>query len=145
MSNQRYSPEFKDEAVRQVLDRGYSVAEVSERLGVSPVCQSEAQFSVTAGSIFGAIQQRDLLRYFELLDESTRAHALIGFDFLDRSRFHRKAIGFPSSHVPFEKAHLASASHPQTDPGKPCSRPMLAVDNERFALSRRQPVTSGEC
>ena len=35
MSNQRYSPEFKDEAVRQVMDRGYSVAEVSERLGVS--------------------------------------------------------------------------------------------------------------
>ena len=35
MSNQRYSSEFKDEAVRQVLDRGYSVAEVSERLGVS--------------------------------------------------------------------------------------------------------------
>jgi transposase len=35
MSNQRYSPEFKDEAVRQVLDRGYSVAEVSERPGVS--------------------------------------------------------------------------------------------------------------
>jgi len=35
MSNQRYSPEFKDEAVRQVVDRGYSVAEISERLGVS--------------------------------------------------------------------------------------------------------------
>lgn len=35
MSSQRYSPEFKDEAVRQVIDRGYSVAEVSERLGVS--------------------------------------------------------------------------------------------------------------
>ena len=35
MSNQRYSPEFKDEAVRQMVDRGYSVAEVSERLGVS--------------------------------------------------------------------------------------------------------------
>ena len=33
MSNQRYSPEFKDEAVRQIVDRGYSVAEVSERLG----------------------------------------------------------------------------------------------------------------
>lgn len=28
MSNQRYSPEFKDEAVRQIVDRGYSVAEV---------------------------------------------------------------------------------------------------------------------
>ena len=35
MSNQRYSPEFKDEAVRQIVDRGYSVAEVSERLSVS--------------------------------------------------------------------------------------------------------------
>lgn len=35
MSSQRYTPEFKDEAVRQVVDRGYSVAEVSERLGMS--------------------------------------------------------------------------------------------------------------
>ena len=35
MSNQRYTPEFKDEAVRQIVDRGYSVAEVSERLGIS--------------------------------------------------------------------------------------------------------------
>jgi len=35
MSSQRYPPEFKDEAVRQVLDRGYTVAEVSQRLGVS--------------------------------------------------------------------------------------------------------------
>ena len=35
MSSQRYSPEFKDEAVRQVVDRGHSVSEVSERLGVS--------------------------------------------------------------------------------------------------------------
>jgi transposase len=35
MSSQRYTPEFKDEAVRQVVERGYSVAEVSDRLGVS--------------------------------------------------------------------------------------------------------------
>ena len=35
MSSQRYSPEFKDEAVRQIVDCGYSVAEISERLGVS--------------------------------------------------------------------------------------------------------------
>lgn len=35
MSNERFSPEFKDEAVRQIVDRGHSVAEVSERLGVS--------------------------------------------------------------------------------------------------------------
>jgi transposase len=35
MSSPRFTPEFKDEAVRQIVDRGYSVAEVSERLGVS--------------------------------------------------------------------------------------------------------------
>lgn len=35
MSRQRYSPEFKDEAVRQVVDHGRSVAEVADRLGIS--------------------------------------------------------------------------------------------------------------
>ena len=35
MSTPRFTPEFKQEAVRQVVDRGYSVAEVSARLGVS--------------------------------------------------------------------------------------------------------------
>jgi len=27
MSSQRYSPEFREEAARQIVDRGYSVAE----------------------------------------------------------------------------------------------------------------------
>ena len=35
MTNHRFTPEFKDEAVRQITERGYSVKEVSERLGVS--------------------------------------------------------------------------------------------------------------
>ena len=35
MANQKYTAEFREEAVRQVLDRGYSVREVSENLGVS--------------------------------------------------------------------------------------------------------------
>jgi transposase len=35
MSQQRYTPEFKDEAVRQVTERGPSVQEVAARLGVS--------------------------------------------------------------------------------------------------------------
>lgn len=35
MSSQHYTPEFKDEAVRQIVGRDYSVAEVSEHLGVS--------------------------------------------------------------------------------------------------------------
>mgnify|MGYP003610096991 FL=1 len=35
MSIECFPPEFKEEAVRQIVDRGYSVAEVSQRLGVS--------------------------------------------------------------------------------------------------------------
>ena len=35
MTSQRYSPEFKEEAIRQIIDRGHSVTEISERLGVS--------------------------------------------------------------------------------------------------------------
>jgi len=35
MSGQRYTEEFKRDAVSQVKDRGYSVKEVSERLGIS--------------------------------------------------------------------------------------------------------------
>jgi transposase len=35
MNQKRYTPEFKEEAVRQVTQRGYSVKEVAERLGVS--------------------------------------------------------------------------------------------------------------
>ena len=35
MSAQRFTPEFKEEAVKQVTERGYSVAEVAARLGGS--------------------------------------------------------------------------------------------------------------
>ncbi len=35
MSRHRFTPEFKEEAVRQVLEKGHSVADVAERLGVS--------------------------------------------------------------------------------------------------------------
>ena len=35
MGTERFTPEFKEEAVRQIVERGYSVAEVSARLGVS--------------------------------------------------------------------------------------------------------------
>jgi len=35
MSGKRYTDEFKIEAVRQVTDRGYAVAEVADRLGVT--------------------------------------------------------------------------------------------------------------
>ena len=35
MGAPRFTPEFKEEVVRQITERGYSVAEVSDRLGVS--------------------------------------------------------------------------------------------------------------
>jgi transposase len=35
MSRQQFTPEFKDEAVRQVTEKGHSVQEVAVRLGVS--------------------------------------------------------------------------------------------------------------
>ncbi|EOZ0609955.1 TPA: IS3 family transposase [Escherichia coli] len=35
MGTPRFTPEFKEEAVRQITERGYSVAEVSDSLGVS--------------------------------------------------------------------------------------------------------------
>ncbi|HFG9348897.1 TPA: IS3 family transposase [Salmonella enterica subsp. enterica serovar Birkenhead] len=35
MGTPRFTPEFKEEAVRQITERGYSVAEVSDRLGFS--------------------------------------------------------------------------------------------------------------
>lgn len=35
MGTPRFTPEFKEEAVKQVTERGYSVAEVAVRLGVS--------------------------------------------------------------------------------------------------------------
>ncbi len=35
MSHRIYTPEFKDEAVRQVVERGYTVKEVAGRLGIS--------------------------------------------------------------------------------------------------------------
>ena len=35
MSNQRYTDEFKVEAVKQITERGYSVQEVADRLGVT--------------------------------------------------------------------------------------------------------------
>ena len=35
MSKQRYPEEFKNEAVKQITERGHKVADVSARLGVS--------------------------------------------------------------------------------------------------------------
>ena len=57
MSKQRYTPEFKDEAVRQVLDRGYPVANVAGRLGVS-ACRRVGSQPVQVGEGGEAGQHR---------------------------------------------------------------------------------------
>ena len=36
MSGKRYTDEFRSEAVRQVTEKGHGVADVAERLGMSP-------------------------------------------------------------------------------------------------------------
>ena len=36
MSGKRYTEEFKIEAVKQIMDRGYKIGEVAKRLGVTP-------------------------------------------------------------------------------------------------------------
>ena len=35
MSNKRYTGEFKQEAIKQIIERGHSVADVASRLGVT--------------------------------------------------------------------------------------------------------------
>ena len=35
MTKGRFADEFKEEAVKQVIERGYTVADVAKRLGVS--------------------------------------------------------------------------------------------------------------
>ena len=35
MANRRFTEEFKEEAVKQIKERGYRVSEVSKRLGIS--------------------------------------------------------------------------------------------------------------
>ncbi len=51
MGTPRFTPEFKEEAVRQITERGYSVAEVSERLGVLTLISLTLISFVTASSL----------------------------------------------------------------------------------------------
>ena len=52
MSKSSFSEEFKRDAVRQITERGYPVAEVSQRLGVSPhlLYEWKKKFSLASGN-----------------------------------------------------------------------------------------------
>lgn len=64
MSGIRFTDEFKRDAVAQVVDRGYSVAEVSERLGVSTksLYTWKVQFSQPRRQITEATEQAAEIR-----------------------------------------------------------------------------------
>ncbi len=54
MSSKRYPEEFKVEAVRQVVDRDHSAAEVASRLGVTT--HSRVRLAVLAGTDFFTVE-----------------------------------------------------------------------------------------
>lgn len=81
MSKQRYPEEFKTEAVKQIIERGHKVADVSARLGVSqhslyqwikahrmPTAQRRAQGSQTdelrrlKAELKRVTEERDILK-----------------------------------------------------------------------------------
>ncbi len=70
MSKVNFSDEFKQDAVRQITERGYPVSEVSKRLGVSPhsLYAWKKKFSRSSGS--GAEDQAAEIR--RLKKELTR-------------------------------------------------------------------------
>ncbi len=64
MSGKRYTDEFKIEAVKQVTDRGHSVAEVASRLGISQHSMYEwiKQFGVPEAQRIETRSQQEEIR-----------------------------------------------------------------------------------
>ena len=59
MARRRYSDEFKLEAVKQVLENGYSITDTAERLGVHPTSLSSwiKRFESPEAQIKYSVQQ----------------------------------------------------------------------------------------
>ncbi len=70
MARERFAEEFKSEAVRQVIERGYTVADVAKRLGVS--AQSLYKW-VRASS--PSDEQKDKVELAEVRRENLRLRA----------------------------------------------------------------------
>lgn len=66
MSSKRYLEKFKIEAVKQIIEKRYPVAEVAARLGVAtlPVCVGEALWHV----------RRHIFDYIEMFYNTRRRH-----------------------------------------------------------------------
>ncbi len=72
MARERFAEEFKSEAVRQVVERGYSVADVAKRLGVS--AQSLYKW-VKASSPTDEEKEKDKAELIEVKRENLRLRA----------------------------------------------------------------------
>ena len=70
MARERFAEEFKSEAVRQVVERGYTVADVAKRLGVS--AQSLYKWVKAASP---ADEQKDKAELIEVKRENLRLRA----------------------------------------------------------------------
>ncbi len=87
MSKSNFSEEFKRDAVRQITERGYSVAQVSQRLGVSQhsLYEWKKKFAASNSKDNGEAEKirrlkKELARVTEELDILKKAAAYFARD-----------------------------------------------------------------
>lgn len=68
----RYTEEFKIEAVKQITDRGYSVQEVAERLGISTKSLYHWRDQLSGNKVVTRPKSDDLVRIAKLEAELKR-------------------------------------------------------------------------
>jgi hypothetical protein len=88
MGTPRFTPEFKEEAVRQITERGYSVAEVSDRLGVSAhslykwlraiINEHHTVWGVMTMCPVLNVARADIFNYIEVFYNRARRHNHLG-------------------------------------------------------------------
>ena len=119
MSTQRFTPEFKEEAVRQVIERGYPVSEVASRVGVS------------THSLYKWVRGEDTIRALKHAKPLRRSHVYEP-EAADRGEAslprYRLAVRFASS-----GAKLMS----KRDPVASANRSSVRIDGRERPLSRR--------
>ncbi len=67
----RYTEEFKIEAVKQITDRGYSVQEVAERLGISTKSLYHWRDQLSGNKVVARSKSDDSVRIAKQLNEAT--------------------------------------------------------------------------
>ena len=118
MQRSKYAPEFKDEAVKQVIDKGHSVVDVAKRLGIpdnvlytwvskfkkadqpesSDLKAMQAEMAKLKAELRRTTEERDILKKAALSSTGRCNTNLIECCYL-RSSIWRKEVGrdFPQS------------------------------------------------